>query len=173
MDPSPRDRGHGWARADSECVGVTVALDDSEALAFGRGGPERATTGALGRGMGWPHQPHPCQWVRLGQGLIRTRSPSVGARISVTQGPHNSRRSGLKASRTVDRPRTVAVAHAGGGCRRIGMCGARGGRGGQARRVTRRVPVNGQWSDERGTAVRLSPSKSVLCATGLGPPGAA
>ena len=45
-------------------------------------------------------------WVGLGQGLFRTRSLSVSARVSGTKVPRNSRLSGLKAYRTVDRPRT-------------------------------------------------------------------
>ena len=78
-------------------------------------------------GLGWVG----LGWVKASSG----RAASVGARSSVTQGPHNSRSSGPKAYRTVDRPQPPRR-HTREGGAAVLVCVARVRAGEQARRHT-------------------------------------
>ena len=71
-------------------------------------------------------------WFGLGQGLCRTPGPTVSSRLCAdTTGLGESRLSGPKACRTVDRPRTPWW-HTREGDAAVPVCVARAGQGGRA-----------------------------------------
>ena len=72
-------------------------------------------------------------WFGLGQGLCRTPWPTVSTRLCAdTTGLGESRLSGPKACRTVDRPRTPRW-HSREGDAAVPVCVARAGQEGRAR----------------------------------------
>ena len=129
--------------------------------------PARPGGGGISKGVGG------LGWVELGQGLFRTRSLSVSARVSGTNRPRNSRLSGLKAYRIVDRPRAPRW-HTREGYATVEVCVARTrGQGEQARQVTRQcrawpflLPGVRWWL--RAVAARPTPWLFGLLSSGAG-----